>query len=72
MLIFPEGDTGHQPTIQHGSFVRGIDDNGNITEAGHQASRLPVEPQIAKMLLEAPMHRCSRLFQWLGASHLEL
>lgn len=36
-----------------------IDDNGNITEAGHQASRLPVEPQIVKMLLEAPMHRCS-------------
>eukprot|EP00438_Fugacium_kawagutii_P000451 Skav229750 [mRNA] locus=scaffold1796:1238:9351:- [translate_table: standard] len=39
----------------------GIDDNGNITDAGHQASRLPVDPQIAKMLIEAPNHRCSEV-----------
>jgi hypothetical protein len=49
---------------------RGIDDNGNITEAGHQASRLPVDPQIAKMLLEAPKHRCSTFEK--TASRMEL
>jgi len=36
-----------------------IDDNGNITELGNQACRLPVDPQIARMLIEAPAHRCS-------------
>ncbi|CAJ1434125.1 unnamed protein product [Effrenium voratum] len=36
-----------------------VDDNGNITEVGHQACRLPLDPQIAKMLIEAPRHRCS-------------
>ncbi|CAE7482691.1 unnamed protein product [Symbiodinium pilosum] len=36
-----------------------IDDNGNITEVGNQACRLPLDPQIAKMLIEAPRHRCS-------------
>lgn len=36
-----------------------LDDHGHITELGHQASRLPLEVQVAKMLIEAPRHRCS-------------
>ena len=36
-----------------------LDDHGHITELGHQATRLPVEVQVAKMLIEAPRHRCS-------------
>eukprot|EP00930_Biecheleria_cincta_P026062 TRINITY_DN18435_c0_g1_i2.p1 TRINITY_DN18435_c0_g1~~TRINITY_DN18435_c0_g1_i2.p1 ORF type:complete len:954 (-),score=282.37 TRINITY_DN18435_c0_g1_i2:39-2594(-) len=41
------------------NFLGCLDDNGNITELGNQACRLPMEPQMARMLIQSPHHRCS-------------
>jgi len=58
-FVDPPSPESLMRALQNLNSLGCIDDNGNITEVGHQASRLPVDPQIAKMLIEAPQHRCS-------------
>merc|ERR1719436_2052111 len=36
-----------------------IDDDGFMTDVGDKISKFSVDPQIGKMLVEAPTHRCS-------------
>jgi len=36
-----------------------LDDDGDLTTFGDQASTFPTEPELARMLLESPKHRCS-------------
>lgn len=36
-----------------------LDDDGDVTDIGDKASKFPVDPLLAKMLLESPRHRCS-------------
>lgn len=40
-------------------FLKCIDESAELTDLGHQVCFFPVEPQLAKMLLESPKHRCS-------------
>jgi len=40
------------------SWLGFVDEQGDLTEVGQLAARFPVEPQLAKMLLHAPLHRC--------------
>ena len=35
-----------------------LDGDGNITDIGHLASEFPLEPQLAKMLIESPKYNC--------------
>eukprot|EP00929_Paragymnodinium_shiwhaense_P000979 TRINITY_DN101192_c0_g1_i1.p1 TRINITY_DN101192_c0_g1~~TRINITY_DN101192_c0_g1_i1.p1 ORF type:complete len:738 (+),score=136.83 TRINITY_DN101192_c0_g1_i1:79-2292(+) len=41
------------------NYLGFLDAQGALTQDGVKAARFPVEPQIAKMLLEAPKHKCS-------------
>jgi pre-mRNA-splicing factor ATP-dependent RNA helicase DHX15/PRP43 len=34
-------------------------ETGNITESGEAVTRFPLHPQLARMLIESPKHRCS-------------
>lgn len=36
-----------------------LDNTGYLTDIGEKATKFPLEPQLAKMLLESPKHRCS-------------
>lgn len=36
-----------------------LDDDGDVTEEGDKVSKFPVDPQLAKMLVDSPRHRCS-------------
>lgn len=36
-----------------------LSDDGDLTEIGDRAAEFPLDPQLAKMLLESPKHRCS-------------
>ena len=36
-----------------------LNDDGAITHTGEQSSEFPLDPQLAKMLIESPKHRCS-------------
>jgi len=41
------------------NYLECLDDNGDLTNVGEQASMFPVEPELARMLIESPKHRCS-------------
>jgi len=41
------------------NYLGCLDDNGDLTVIGDQASMFPVEPELARMLIESPNHRCS-------------
>lgn len=45
--------------LEHLNYLGALDDEGEITEVGHQMSEIPVEPQLAKMLLMAPKYNCA-------------
>jgi len=36
-----------------------LDDDGDLTGIGEQASSFPVEPELARMLIDSPKHKCS-------------
>jgi len=52
----PEAMMRALETLHHLSF---LDDNGDLTNVGEQASVFPVEPELARMLIDAPGHKCS-------------
>ena len=37
-----------------------VDDEGELTELGFQMSELPIDPQLAKMILASPDYNCSQ------------
>ncbi|CAM9421792.1 unnamed protein product [Chrysoparadoxa australica] len=41
------------------NYLGALDDEGNLTDLGVKMSELPVDPQLAKMLLAAADYRCS-------------
>jgi pre-mRNA-splicing factor ATP-dependent RNA helicase DHX15/PRP43 len=41
------------------NYLGALDDDGNITSIGHQMSELPLDPQLAKMLLVSPDYDCA-------------
>ncbi len=41
------------------NYLGALDDEGNLTKLGHQMSEVPLEPQLAKMLLISPDYNCS-------------
>lgn len=41
------------------NYLGALDDEGVLTPLGHRMSEMPVEPQLAKMLLVAPDYGCS-------------
>ena len=41
------------------NYLGALDDEGAITSIGHQMSEMPLEPQLAKMLLVSPDYDCS-------------
>jgi len=41
------------------NYLGALDDDGNLTSLGHKMSELPVDPQLAKMLLSSPEYNCS-------------
>jgi len=41
------------------NYLGALDDDGNMTQLGHKMSELPIEPQLAKMLLTSPDYSCS-------------
>eukprot|EP00455_Lapot_gusevi_P031023 TRINITY_DN3348_c0_g1_i3.p1 TRINITY_DN3348_c0_g1~~TRINITY_DN3348_c0_g1_i3.p1 ORF type:complete len:699 (-),score=169.43 TRINITY_DN3348_c0_g1_i3:34-2130(-) len=41
------------------NYLGALDDDGNLTELGSLMSEFPLDPQLAKLLLESPKHSCS-------------
>jgi pre-mRNA-splicing factor ATP-dependent RNA helicase DHX15/PRP43 len=41
------------------NYLGAIDDEGEMTELGYQMSELPLDPQLAKLILVSPDYRCS-------------
>lgn len=41
------------------NFLGCISDEGDLTDIGGLASQFPLDPQLAKMLIESPKHKCS-------------
>jgi len=41
------------------NYLGALDDEGTLTQLGHKMSEVPVEPQLAKMLLISPEYKCS-------------
>ena len=41
------------------NYLGAIDDDGELTELGYQMSELPLDPQLAKLLLVSPDYGCS-------------
>jgi pre-mRNA-splicing factor ATP-dependent RNA helicase DHX15/PRP43 len=41
------------------NYLGALDDEGNLTNLGQQMSEVPLEPQLAKMLLISPDFNCS-------------
>lgn len=41
------------------NYLGALDDEGDLTDIGRLMSKLPVEPQLAKMLLSSPERKCS-------------
>jgi pre-mRNA-splicing factor ATP-dependent RNA helicase DHX15/PRP43 len=40
------------------NYLGALDDEGNMTTVGHMIAEFPLDPQLAKMLVAAPKHRC--------------
>jgi pre-mRNA-splicing factor ATP-dependent RNA helicase DHX15/PRP43 len=45
--------------LEHLNYLGALDDEGEITDTGNKMSEIPVEPQLAKMLLMAPKYNCA-------------
>lgn len=41
------------------NYLGCLDDDGALTDVGDQAAEFPLDPQLAKMLIQSPWHRCS-------------
>ena len=41
------------------NYLGALDDEGELTELGYQMSELPLDPQLAKMILSSPDYGCS-------------
>mmetsp|Transcript_3416 Transcript_3416/g.4807 ORF Transcript_3416/g.4807 Transcript_3416/m.4807 type:complete len:716 (+) Transcript_3416:230-2377(+) len=41
------------------NYLGALDDDGNLTELGNRMSEIPLDPQLAKMLLASPEYHCS-------------
>eukprot|EP01041_Mallomonas_annulata_P008273 gene8273-17023_t len=41
------------------NYIGALDDEGNLTNMGHMMSEMPLDPQLAKMLLSSPEYHCS-------------
>ncbi|KAK9814960.1 hypothetical protein WJX73_003260 [Symbiochloris irregularis] len=41
------------------NYLGALDDNGNLTEVGQTMAELPLDPQLAKMVVASPQYRCS-------------
>ena len=41
------------------NYLGALDDDGNLTEVGKVMSELPLDPQLAKMVVASPQFRCS-------------
>jgi pre-mRNA-splicing factor ATP-dependent RNA helicase DHX15/PRP43 len=41
------------------NYLGGLDDEGELTELGYQMSELPLDPQLAKLILVGPDYGCS-------------
>lgn len=41
------------------NFLGALNDDGDLTDVGDQASEFPLDPQLAKMLIDSPKHKCS-------------
>merc|ERR1719446_1841468 len=41
------------------NFLGCLNDDGDLTDIGDQAAEFPLDPQLAKMLIKSPEHKCS-------------
>jgi pre-mRNA-splicing factor ATP-dependent RNA helicase DHX15/PRP43 len=41
------------------NFLGCLNDEGDLTDVGDQASEFPLDPQLAKMLIDSPKHKCT-------------
>lgn len=41
------------------NYLGALDDDGNMTQMGHKMSEMPLDPQLAKLLLVSPEYKCS-------------
>jgi len=41
------------------NYLGCLNDDGDLTDCGDQAAEFPLDPQLAKMLIESPKHKCS-------------
>lgn len=41
------------------NYLGALDDDGNMTQMGHKMSEMPLDPQLAKLLLVSPEYNCS-------------
>lgn len=41
------------------NYLDALSDEGELTKLGHMMSEMPLEPQLAKMLLVSPQFKCS-------------
>ena len=41
------------------NYLGALDDDGNMTQMGHKMSEMPLDPQLAKLLLVSPEYSCS-------------
>jgi pre-mRNA-splicing factor ATP-dependent RNA helicase DHX15/PRP43 len=41
------------------NYLGALDDEGELTELGYQMSNLPIDPQLAKMIIASPEYGCS-------------
>jgi len=41
------------------NFLGCLNDDGDLTDGGDQAAEFPLDPQLAKMLIDSPKHKCS-------------
>ena len=41
------------------NYLGALDDEGAMTELGFQMSELPLDPQLARLILESPQYKCS-------------
>jgi len=41
------------------NYLGALDDEGNLTKEGEMMAEFPLDPQLAKMLISSPKHKCS-------------
>lgn len=41
------------------NYLGCLNDDGDLTDVGDQAAEFPLDPQLAKMLIDSPKHKCS-------------